>query len=187
LVVPETSLWFNLEVSATRYPDKPAYVFFGRALSYGELKRQAEALASWLQAHGVAQGDRVALFMQNCPQFVVAFYAVQRANAVVVPVNPMNRVDEFGHYITDPQTKVVLTTADLAGIVAEANGRLPSEQQARHIVATRLNDAMPEVLDPAEAPAAAVLDWLRSDPPLPAGTVRWVCMQPLGRPVVPDV
>ena len=180
-MVPETSLWFNLEVSATRYPDKPAYVFFGRALSYGELKRHAEALASWLQAHGVAQGDRVALFMQNCPQFVVAFYAVQRANAVVVPVNPMNRVDEFGHYITDPQTKVVLTTADLAGVVAEANGRLPPEQQARHIVATRLNDAMPEVLDPAEAPAAAVLDWLRSDPPLPAGTVRWVDALAAGR------
>ena len=173
-MVPETSLWFNLEVSAARYPNKAAYVFFGRPISYGELKRQAEALAGWLQAHGVVQGDRVALFMQNCPQFVVAFYAVQRANAVVVPVNPMNRADEFGHYITDPQTKVVLTTADLAGIVAEANGRLPAEQQVKHVVATRLNDAMPDVLDPAEAPAAAVLDWLRSDPPLPAGTVRWV-------------
>ena len=174
LVVPETTLWFNLEVSAARYPNKAAYVFFGRPISYGELKRQAEALAGWLQAHGVVQGDRVALFMQNCPQFVVAFYAVQRANAVVVPVNPMNRADEFGHYITDPETKVVLTTADLAGIVAEANGRLPAEQQVKHVVATRLNDAMPDVLDPAEAPAAAVLDWLRSDPPLPAGTVRWV-------------
>ncbi len=174
LVVPETSLWFNLEVSATRYPDKPAYVFFGRPLSYGDLKRLAEALAAWLQAHGVAKGDRVALFMQNCPQFVIAFYAVQRANAVVVPVNPMNRADEFGHYITDPQTKVVLTTADLAGIVAEANSRLPAGERAQHIVATRLNDAMPEVLDPALAPNATVLDWLRSDPPLPAGTVRWV-------------
>jgi fatty-acyl-CoA synthase len=174
LVVPETSLWFNLEVSATRYPDKPAYVFFGRPITYGDLKRQAEALAGWLQAHGVAQGDRVALFMQNCPQYVVAFYAVQRANAVVVPVNPMNRADEFGHCITDPQTQVVLTTADLAAIVAEANGRLPADQQVRHVVATRLNDALPVDMDAAEAPAAAVLDWLRSDPPLPAGTVRWV-------------
>ncbi len=174
LVVPDTSLWFNLEVSATRYPNKAAYLFFGRPLSYGELKRQAEALASWLQANGVGKGDRVALFMQNCPQFVVAFYAVQRANAVVVPVNPMNRADEFGHYITDPQTKVVLTTADLVGIVAEANGRLPVDQQVQHVVATRLNDAMPEQLDPTLSPSAAVLDWLRSDPALPAGTVRWV-------------
>jgi fatty-acyl-CoA synthase len=174
LVLPETSLWFNLEVSAARYPRKAAYVFFGKELSFGELKRQAEALAAWLQAHGVNQGDRVAIFMQNCPQFVVAFYAVQRANAVVVPVNPMNRADEFGHYITDPQTRVVLTTADLASIVAEANARLPAEQQLKHVVATRLNDAMPDTLDPLEAPAAAVLDWLRSDPPLPAGTVRWV-------------
>ena len=53
LVIPETTLWFNLEVSARRYPDKAAYVFFGRELSFRELHRQAEALAGWLQAQGV--------------------------------------------------------------------------------------------------------------------------------------
>ena len=113
LQVPATSLWFNLEVSAARYPDKPAYSFFGRTLSFSQLKSQAEALAGWLQAQGVARGDRVLLFLQNCPQFIVAFYAVQRANAVVVPVNPMNRADEFGHYITDPQARVAITSAPL--------------------------------------------------------------------------
>jgi fatty-acyl-CoA synthase len=174
LVLPETTLWFNLEVSARRYPDKAAYVFFGRALGYRELQAQAEALAGWLQAHGVAAGDRVLLFMQNCPQFVVGFYAVQRLGAVVVPVNPMNRVDEFGHYITDPGARVALTSADLAGVVAEANARLAPGERLQHIVATRLADAMPATLDPAEAPAAAVLEWLRSDPPLPAGCVRWL-------------
>ena len=49
-------------------------------------------------------GDRVAVFMQNCPQFAVALYGILRANAVVVPVNPMNRAEEFKHYITDPGT-----------------------------------------------------------------------------------
>jgi fatty-acyl-CoA synthase len=174
LVIPETTLWFNLEVSARRYPDKPAYVFFGRAITFAELKRQAEALAGWLQAQGVAKGDRVLLFMQNCPQFVIAFYAIQRADAVVVPVNPMNRADEFVHYITDAQAKVAMTTADLAGIVAEANDRLVPAQRLSHVLATRLNDAMPEHVDPAEAPLPALLDWLRSDPALPAGTTRWI-------------
>jgi fatty-acyl-CoA synthase len=173
LVVPETPLWFNLQVSATRYPNKPAYVFFGQPLSYGQLLQQAEALAGWLQAHGVKQGDRVLIFMQNCPQYVVAFYAVQRAGAVVVPVNPMNRADEFGHYITDPGAKVALTTADLAGIVAEANGRLRAEQRLRHVVATRFTETMPAVLDEAETPSPALLAWLQADPPLPAGTTRW--------------
>jgi fatty-acyl-CoA synthase len=181
LVVPETTLWFNLQVSARRYPDKAAYLFFGRELSFAELERQAEALAGWLQSEGVGRGDRVAIFMQNCPQFAVAFYAVQRADAVVVPVNPMNRADEFGHYIVDPGTRIVLTTADLAAIVAEADARLPAGQRLRRIVATRFTDAMPEVIAPEEAPSPALLQWLLADPPLPPGVVRWTDALAAGR------
>jgi fatty-acyl-CoA synthase len=174
LAVPECTLWFNLEVSARRYPDKPACVFFGRALSYRELHAQAEALAGWLQAHGVKRGDRVLLFLQNCPQFLIGFYAIQRADAVVVPVNPMNKADELGHYITDPQAPVAITSADLVGALAEANARLPEAQRLRHIVATRLCDTMPETLPEAETPSDAMLVWLRADPPLPAGATRWI-------------
>ena len=173
LVIPETTLWFNLEVSARRYPDKAAYVFFGRRLGYAELHRQAEALAGWLQAQGVRAGDRVLLFMQNCPQFVVAFYAVQRADAVVVPVNPMNRAEEFSHYITDAQARVALTTADLAVIVDEANTLVPQAQRLQQLLVTRLADALPPEIPAAEAPAPALLDWLYADPALPAGAVRW--------------
>ncbi|MBL8344754.1 MAG: long-chain fatty acid--CoA ligase [Rubrivivax sp.] len=173
LTIPETSLWFNLEVSARRYPDKSAYVFFGRVLTFGELHAQAEALAGWLQAKGLARGDRVLLFLQNCPQFVVAFYAVQRLDAVVVPVNPMNRVDEFGHYITDPDARFAITSVDLAAIVAEANARLPESARLQHIVATRLCDTMPEELEEAERPAPAIFDWLHADPPLPERCTRW--------------
>jgi len=174
LAVPQTSLWFNLEVAAARYPDKTAFLFFGRALSYQQLKQQAEALAGWLQAQGVQAGDRVALYLQNCPQFVIALYAVFRANAVAVPVNPMNRADEFGHYISDPETKVVICAADLAGFVAEADAALPPAQRLKAVLVTRYSDAMPEgALDLAEAPNPAIEQWLRADPPLPAGYQRW--------------
>ena len=175
LVVPDTTLWFNLEVSARRYPHKTAYLFFGQALTFAQLHQQALALAGWLQSEGVQAGDRVALFMQNCPQFVVAFYAVLRANAVVVPVNPMNRAEEFTHYITDPGTRVVITSADLAGIVEQANASLPEAQRLRRLLVTRLADALPEgEIDAAEQPATAVLDWLRGDWPLPHGAARWL-------------
>jgi fatty-acyl-CoA synthase len=173
LVVPETTLWFNLEVAARRYPAKAAFLFFGRALSFSELHRQAESVAGWLEAQGVGAGDRVLIFMQNCPQWVVAFYAVQRLDAVVVPVNPMNREDEFGHYIVDPQARVAITTADLAGIVATANDRLPAAQRLARVLVTRFTDTMPAEIDPEEAPHPALLGWLRSDPPLPEGNARW--------------
>jgi fatty-acyl-CoA synthase len=181
LVLPETSLWFNLEVSAARYPTRAAYRFFGRPLTYLDLKRQAEAVAGWLQAQGVGKGDRVIVFLQNCPQYSIAVHGILRADAVVVPVNPMNKADEFGHYITDSGARVVITSVDLAGIVAEADARLPAGQRLRHLVATRFTDAMPQqtagadsdALDPAEAPTDAVLQWLRADPPLPAQAQRW--------------
>jgi len=181
LTVPSTTLWFNLEVAAARYPDKPAYLFFGQALSFAELKRQAEAVAGWLQSVGVKAGERVALFMQNCPQFPAAYYGILRANAVVVPVNPMNRVEEFKHYITDPQTRVVICTADLAAIVAQANAELPPEQRIAALLATRFTDALPDTgIDPSYAVPAAMEAWLRSDPELPAGAVRWADALALG-------
>ena len=183
LAVPETSLWYNLEVSATRFPDKPAYLFFGRPLSYRELRRQAEAVAGWLQSVGVKAGDRVALFMQNCPQFPTALFGALRANAVVVPVNPMNRAEEFKHYITDPETRVVICSADLCAIVEAANAALPEADRVRHILVTRYSDAMPDAVSAADAPPPAMDAWLRSDPVLPAGCVRWGDM--LARALVP--
>ncbi|MES2228803.1 MAG: long-chain fatty acid--CoA ligase [Pseudomonadota bacterium] len=179
LVVPQTTLWFNLEVSAARFPDKPAYLFFGQPLSFRELKVQAERIAGWLQSVGVQAGDRVAIFMQNCPQYAAAFYGILRANAVVVPVNPMNRADEFRHFVTDPQTRVVICSADLAGIVADANAALPPAQRVSRMLATRFTDAMPPAvqcggeIDAADAPPPAMEAWLRSDPELPDGCLRW--------------
>ncbi|MED5618681.1 long-chain fatty acid--CoA ligase [Ideonella sp. BN130291] len=174
LTVPQTSLWFNLEVSARRYPDKAGYVFFGRELRFAELMAQAEAIAGWLQSRGVKKGDRVLLYMQNCPQYIVGYYAILRADAVVVPVNPMNRADEFGHYIVDPEARVALCSADLAGIVAQANAALPEAQRLQHLLVARYADALPETGIPEDQkPSPALLDWLLSDPPLPAGCTRW--------------
>jgi fatty-acyl-CoA synthase len=186
LAVPETSLWFNLEVAARRWPDKPVCHFLDRSLSYAQLARQAEALAGWLRAQGVARGDRVAIYLQNCPQYLVAFYGVMRADAVVVPVNPMNRADEFGHYISDPDTKVVICAADLAGIVAQADAALPPERRLRRVLVTRYADMLGEQ-PPADLPLPEPMrQWLWADPPLPEGAVRWhealAAAHPIGAP-----
>jgi fatty-acyl-CoA synthase len=114
LALPQTSLWYNLEVSATRYPSRPAVIFYDSVLSYAELQRDAERLAGYLQAEcGVQRGDRVALQLHNSPQFVVAYYAILRADAMVVPVNTMNRTGELAHVIQDSGARLLMTSQDL--------------------------------------------------------------------------
>ena len=165
---PATSLWHNLAISALRYPDKPALVFFGRTFSYRELAQGAERLAAQLHALGVQRGDRVVLCMQNCPQLVLAHFAILRANAVVVPVNPMNRAEELKHYITDPDARVAITTADLAPELAKASNALPAGQGLRHLVATQFTDAFDAPIAGEDAPPAAWHDWLCTAHPLPS-------------------
>jgi fatty-acyl-CoA synthase len=155
---PATSLWHNLAVSALRYPDKPALVFFDRVITYRELHDQAERLAAHLRQQGVQDGDRVILLMQNCPQWVVAHFAILRANAVVVPVNPMNRAEELKHYITDPDARVAIAAADLAGELLKANAEVPEGERLRHLVVSHYSDTIgPQAEIPP--PGGTVSDW----------------------------
>jgi fatty-acyl-CoA synthase len=124
LSVPRTSLFYNLEVSARRYPDKTALVYYGTDIGYAELLRSAEALAGFLQrACGVRRGERVLLYAQNGPHFIIAYYAILRADAVVVPVNPMNKRDELAYYISDSDARVICTTQELYAEVEPHLGR----------------------------------------------------------------
>lgn len=169
ILSPATSLWDNLQTSARRYPEKAAVVFFGRVYSYRELEQSAERLAAYLFNLGVRKGDRVLLNMQNCPQLVIAHFAILRANAVVVPVNPMNRAQELGHYISDPDARVALTTADLAAEVVRANEALAPEQRLAHVVIARLADAFDAGAEGPDAPPPAWRDWLLGEHTLPVG------------------
>ena len=109
LSVPRTSLYFNLQVSAKRYPDKAAIHYYGGDLSYARLDAEVCALAAYLQQRcGVKKGDRVLLYLQNSPQFVLGYYAILRADAAVVPVNPMNRTEELRHYVEDSGATVAI-------------------------------------------------------------------------------
>ncbi len=117
--LPETSLYYNLEVAATRYARKTAIFYYGGELRFAELKAQADALAGYLQQDcGVRRGDRVLLYLQNSPQFVVAYYAILRADAVVVPVNPMNLTAELAHYVSDAGAKLAICGHELLPRIA---------------------------------------------------------------------
>ncbi|MCA0215019.1 MAG: long-chain fatty acid--CoA ligase [Proteobacteria bacterium] len=163
---PVTPLWDNLAISARRYPDKAAIVFFGREFRYAEVMHLAGRLAARLHELGVRKGDRVVLNMQNCPQLVIAHFAILRANAVVVPVNPMNRAEELKHYITDPDAKLAITTADLAAEFARASDGLPEGEGLAHLIVSEFTDCMPDDLSGAQIPPTWN-DWLLTRHALP--------------------
>jgi len=123
LSVPQTDLYANVEISAWRWPDKIFLIFYGATLTFAQFKRECEYLAGYLQrVCGVRKGDRVLLYLQNSPQFIITFYAILRAGGVVVPVNPMNRGEELKHLVLDSGARVAVAAQDLMVNVASQLG-----------------------------------------------------------------
>ena len=137
LTLPQTNLYFNAEVSAARFPDKPFIVYYDTPVTFAEFKDETERLAGFLQHEcGVKAGDRVLLYMQNSPQWIVAYYGILRANAVVVPVNPMNLSAELAHYVEDSGATTIIAPQCLFDNVEPLLGDGPGQGLAHAIVAT---------------------------------------------------
>lgn len=150
LTVPATSLYDNLRVSAARYPDHDALYYYGKLMTYKELDAEVNALAGYLEHKlGVKKGEKVLLFMQNSPQFVIGFYAILRANAAVVPINPMLVANELEFYVRDCEIKTALTGQELYDRIHPLMGKTSLE----NLVMAAYSDYRGEVFEgilPAE-------------------------------------
>lgn len=129
-----------LRANAADVPDKTAYVFYGREITWGQLDRYTDSIASFLLAKGIKKGDRVALFMQNCPQYIIAHYAIQKIGAIVGPASPMFKEWELEYEVNDMGARVVFTTDDLYPIVLNILDRTPLE----HVIITNYRDFVPD-------------------------------------------
>jgi fatty-acyl-CoA synthase len=124
LIAPATNLFYNAEVSACRYPDKPFLVFYDTAVTFADLFDEAQRVAGFLERQcGVRKGDRVLLLMQNSPQFVIGYYGILRANAVVVPLNPMNLTQEILRYAEDAGAATIIVSQELYSRVEPLIGK----------------------------------------------------------------
>ena len=139
--LPTESLITMLERSVAEAGDHPALEFFGRRTSYTELGDQISRAAEGLRALGVQAGDRVALILPNCPQHVVAFYAVLRLGGVVVEHNPLYTASELRHQFEDHQARVVIAWDKVAQTVRE----FPADIEIDHVVSVNLLHAFPTV------------------------------------------
>ena len=165
LELPATNLFHNITVAALRYPEHPAILYYGSAISYRQLQQEAEALAGYLQQAGIKAGDRVLLYMQNSPQHIIGFFAILRANAVVVPVNPMNRSAELAYLVEDTQASVALCAEELLEHMAPQIGI----SHLQKVIVSAYSEYLREPTD-LTLPEAVLL------PPgeqCPVGVIRW--------------
>lgn len=141
--LPAHSVYANLQQTAERFPDKVAVHYYGTPLTYRRFLEDVNALAGFLQCvAGVGRGDRVLLFMQNSPQFMVAFYAILRADAMVVPVNPMNLTGELRHYVSDSDARVAIVGQELFAQVSPLLA-----EGLEHVIVAAYSDAVSEPTD----------------------------------------
>ncbi|MGI9049585.1 MAG: class I adenylate-forming enzyme family protein, partial [Rubrobacteraceae bacterium] len=118
LPLPEKSVVDLFEESAERNPDRDAIRYFDETISFGELDRMASCLAAHLAERGVEKGDRVAVYVQNNPQFLITQYGAWKRGAIVVPLNPMLKGRELDYHLNDSGTKVLICLENLYRDVA---------------------------------------------------------------------
>ena len=120
-------------------PEAPALDFYGHSLAWAELDRLADRCAALLAELGVRPGERVAVFLPNCPQLHVAFYGILRAGAVYVPVSPLSKALELGYQLNDSGAETLLCFDQLLPIVRQVRGETP----LRRLLATSLSELCP--------------------------------------------
>lgn len=145
---------------AAAKPDHTALNFYGATTSYRELDERSDALAVALAERGIGKGDTVALYLQNSPQFVIAFFAIQKLGAVVGPCNPMFKEWELEYQLNDLEARVIVTSDDQVETVLAVR----QQTQLEHVISSGYEEFLP-------AGGAAGFPG-RTGLPVPAGTER---------------
>ena len=104
----EEYIFTRFEEICEKYPDRPALIFLGEPFSYARLRDLIDRLATALSQQGVKKGDRVMIYLSNSPQWVISFFAILKAGAVVVPVPPIYTSFEIEYMINDSGTETLI-------------------------------------------------------------------------------
>ena len=139
---PDRTLLDYLADLARDRGDEPALLFKGASMSYAELESQSDAFAAALAALGVRPGDRIALLLPNCPQFLVAEFGVWKAGGIVVALNPIYTERELEAALTLYGASLVIALTPFYERVKNLQARTP----VRRVIATSIKEYLPAVL-----------------------------------------
>lgn len=120
-------------------PEAPALDFYGHSLSYAELDSLSDRCAALFSELGVQPGDRIALFMPNCPQLHIAFYGLLKCGAVYAPVSPLSKSLELSYQLKDSGARIILCFDQLLPVVRAVR----DECNLEHVLATSLSELRP--------------------------------------------
>ena len=137
--LPAEPLPVFLTRNAERLGAKPALIFYGREISFAELDEASDRFAGWLRGRGLEPGDRVAIYLENCPQFAIAYMGALRAGAINVCLNPMHKAVELEHELRDSGARVLVAADQARDVVAAVRGGSPLEA----VVTTSYGDYVP--------------------------------------------
>ena len=140
---PDTTLNQMFDEAVVKIPKGNAVSFFGNKISYSELGRQVNQLATALTQLGVKQGDRVAIIMPNIPQYPIAHFAALKIGAVLVPTNPLYVERELKYQINDSEAE----TAIILDFLAPKILNIKDETGLKNIIVTNIRDYLPQVLN----------------------------------------
>lgn len=139
---PQIPLHRFLETAAEEHPDRACTLFKGAELSFAEMDALTDQLAGALADLGVEKGDPVGIFMPNIPQFILAFYGILKAGAVVVAVNPTYTPREIEHQLKDSGTEIMLVMSQFYNKVKEAQ----PGTWLKKLIATNVKEYLPGLL-----------------------------------------
>jgi long-chain acyl-CoA synthetase len=165
LEVPARSVVEAFNEATERAPERPALVFHGRFIRYRELRDAADRLANGLAARGLKKGDRVALYLVNSPQFIIAYFAALKCGAAVTPISPVYTSHEVRYQLEDSGARVVVCQDILYNKVAKCGAALDL------VVVTSINEYLPALkrlfAKSASVPAGVhrLQDLLKGHPP----------------------
>lgn len=140
---PTITLPEMLTRTAAKSPSETALIYFGAKISYSQLQDHVNRLASGLQELGVRKGDRVALFMPNCPQFVISFFGALRAGAIATSTSPIYTAREVSYQWNDAGASIVIADHRLLPVIEAA---LPQLKSLRHVILTGTRQYYPQHL-----------------------------------------
>ncbi|OAT86164.1 AMP-binding protein [Desulfotomaculum copahuensis] len=137
--IPATTLPEIVKKYARQFPRREAINFYGKSISYGEFENMTGAFAASLSQMGVTRGDRVCLFMENCPQFIVAIFACWKLGAVAVTANPMFKEDELAHQLNDSGAETIVLLDQLYPVLR----KIRDKTSLRNVIITGYKDFLP--------------------------------------------